>query len=490
MARKSSIDKFFEADDNLKYIHYHKKKVIDGIEGKKIPDLKKALHESKIQLKKDYKNNLVASIKNGAEVFEKIGATMQRKEDQLLKAIDESVYETLNQGLNLTGMKDLSNQNLDLNNLLKDCIDNNNVDQFNALIRGLGEITKIIEGADAPLTAMLLNFEKTNQTIKGQSKALKNELDKVRKQYNGKSFKEESLKSAIGTLQQIANAFNTKQFQNKNELTVEGMKTLISNIFISEKLGETVGFLAKNEAEKLVVDAINRTGTASVSSDFYGRKITGKTDTLLQGLKINLSSGDQSADLKINVGLSEKLYRGQAFLNNQGEDKLGTFSSGSGGSLIEAINTIFKSPNDRYYAYNYSTFRDKGQESAILEQFQAIIATRQFLRAISSAGAGDFASFILVNGELISVLKLMNNYVLNNKDLGKSSSMGGKNPVEITLRGRKTLIDKSLEWSGEGGVPSLEEAKNRSEKVNKAIYSVRVHMKIHMDRMKNAINKF
>lgn len=81
-----------------------------------------------------------------------------------------------------------------------------------------------------------------------------------------------------------------------------------------------------------------------------------------------------------------------------------TINSGSGGSLKEFFEAIGLQDEQRYNMYNYLTFM------GLTNEFKNLILKRQFFRLFSTAENGssniDFSSYLLVNGELISMYSL------------------------------------------------------------------------------------
>ena len=124
-----------------------------------------------------------------------------------------------------------------------------------------------------------------------------------------------------------------------------------------------------------------------------------------------------------------------------------------------------------------------------VEQMNDLIATRQLIRLFASAGSSsDFAQFMIVNGQVVSIWSLVEYALMN--DLGLSSSMKGSSSQAIVLSipDRPKIAGANvydpLDTPGE--TPSVA-AWNRSRKVNSVIDSARIKAELHLSKLLNAI---
>ena len=79
-----------------------------------------------------------------------------------------------------------------------------------------------------------------------------------------------------------------------------------------------------------------------------------------------------------------------------------SFSGGSGGTLREALNSLFDTDMEHYLAYNTLAYGSKLPAANMA--LNDIILTRQLNRLFATrGGAKDFSQFVLVNGYVVSI---------------------------------------------------------------------------------------
>lgn len=487
-------------DINYFYIHLHKTNVASRGES---VDLTAKYDEQRNQvraaLKRDYVNLLQKTINiKGVQVLSDV---MDLQEDKVLSELNKGIKEKLQETLDVPALQKL-HENIhqtDISNILNEAVKNK--DKVEG-VKGLEEVFKVIDnclslfgdaGADigAALLASLSNAK--NFSMVGEK--LNEKLSKYSFQNEGATIEQQSLKKAVQQLENLAYVLQRGYFKSneKTPLTAKGLTSLITNNLVSTAIAQGLAICSSQKARTIVAKEIKLVGTNTVkvySDDQYDPgKYSGKTDIAIHGMEMSLQVSDnneRSLDLVLDVGISSKFYTGQGF-NSTATKKVGIYSSGSGGSLAQAIKTIWSGYNQRYLIYNWISHQ------MYTEQINSLLTMRQLVRLFSSAGAEDFANFMIVNGKVISVWDLIQ-YALNN-DLFKSRSMQGssKQGITLTIAGRKEIIEANQEIPVDTSVKALKTkmlaAWQRSRNINAKIDSARIKAELHLNNLITALAK-
>lgn len=440
-----------------------------------------------MQTMSQYKNWLNASI-NG-ENIETLAAALDMDENQFFNVLNQKLKEKMQTEINVNALAQLYQTVKDGNitQHLRNAVEFRNIKQLAAALKVIANALLILENGEGSLGAALLNALYTeNGTLAFSSfKNLGNKLQTLLKEYqinnNYSVIKQQSLQKSIAQLNNLAFALQTNTFKtSKNQLSVEGLTTLLSNGIISTSIAQGLGFAASTKAggtvHQFIVHAVG-TNKVTVHSDIdKDIKITGKTDIQAQGVKVNLSTTDtgKNVDINLNIGISSKFYTGQNFKNlTKNEITSMSVGSGVGGSVKQALDSIFTDSSSRYLAYNYIVHDIK------TKQLNDLIVKRQIIRLFATAGnTQDFAQLMLINGQIISIWDLIQ-YALNN-DVGLSNSMDGSKSkgIVLSIPDRPLIHDQNTQISSE--YSPLISAWIRSHKVNAAISSARIYAELHL----------
>lgn len=461
-------------------------------------------------LKKQYVQLLNSSLSNTD--LQTLEAVLNLKEDELLDAINEETKKKLQEVVNDSALQVLHQtvNNYDLSGHLRKAIisqNKTNLNQLQQVFEIIAEVLKLFDGGPAIGAALLTVVQGGTSRAKIGGKLLAATsttgilttlLNQYAQQENYNVISYQSLKSAISLLNNIGYALKHGQFKsggkNKTALTSKGFASLILNNLVSTSMAEGLAICSSQKAKQVFGEEVIRSLTGKegvvVQQDYNQyKKITGKADMKLKNTYISLDVQDQgrySANIQMNIGISSKFYAGQKF-NSSPSSLGGIYSSGSGGSLAQAIRTSWGYANDIYLVYNKITHQQD------TEEINSILATRQLIRLFSSADLKhDFANFMVLNGQIISIWDMIQ-YTLNS-DLFYSRSMmendtSSNQGIVLTIIGRKDIIgtNTKVETNDRLRTPALA-AWQRSRNVNAKFEAARIKAEIHLKNLAKAIN--
>lgn len=422
-----------------------------------------------------------------------LAASFDLDENTFLSVLNNQLRKKLQEDINIEKLGALYKtvQDGNISSYLQKAINENSVQQLSLALKGVADALLLLEGGNSSLGAVLLNAINSGAN---SFSALGIKLSALLKEYqisnNYRLIKRQSLESAKQQLNNLAQALSTGKFvSTKNDLTAQGLSTLLLNGIISTSIAEGLGFSMSGKAGSVLYNSIlQAVGTKNVtvqSDSGKNIKITGKTDVRAKGVSVTLNAtdaGENGGEIDLDIGISSKFYTGQGFkdLNN----KSISISSGSGGTLKEALDSIFFDSVSRYLAYNYITHNQN------VTELNDLIAKKQILRLFASAGSKeDFAQFMLINGYIVSIWDIMQ-YVLNN-DVGLSKSMDGSDSqgIAISIPDRSKIYESNTLnlVEGKGDSPQIS-AWQRSHNVNTAISSARIYAELHLTKLASMYN--
>lgn len=465
------------------YIHAGKTHIGNRLPGRAINFAAKKREMSQL-LKGQYKTLLNHSL--SSQSLSALSQSMDISQDKLINLLDKELRTQLQSELSVNKLQTLFNivNTNNLNHLLNNVITEEgkaNVANMQKALEVIEQCVNLLEGRGANLGACLSIAAKEG-TLAGMGAKLAAELMKWQKQNNLQQLpKDEVLKGTFNQLNNLAIALQGK-FKSGKELTTKGLVTLVSHNLISTNLAEGLAAAMKADANSILHDTIaQNVGARAYVVDDIGKdkskKIVGKTDILLPNVKVRV--GTNKHEIQLNVGISSKFYTGQAFLGNT-KKMSGSFGSGSGGTLKEALQAIFPAAEDRYLAYNYMV------HDVYTMQMNDLIATRQLLRLFATSGASaDFSQYMLVNGKVISIWQIVKYAMSTN--LGLSNSMGGSKSqgVVLSIPDRKSFKKRKTQRKGMSPEAA---AWMRSRQQNSAINKARITATLHMQNLAKMVS--
>ena len=307
--------------------------------------------------------------------------------------------------------------------------------------RGDGQISVSQFGQN--FTQALTQFEMSNKiprTVEGkQIQDVLNEFKKIaaRFQYGTKG----------GTAKE--------QSDPNKSITGEFLKNYIDKHFFSTVLAEGLALgiaqSATNSAGMIIknsLDSVKRTGGELVefeytnTSGFYNKDNTdsakqGKADIKLKNVQVDLGYifDNMQGTMTLNIGLSNKSYKA---LNFGGGSGASSEIKGGSISLPRAFNLLTTQSKYHYIGYNVLAWtannapkskeltKDAKDLTDALDALQDALFTRSFVYLFGARGKVDFANYLLINGQLISLWEVLR-YASNTtiKSRSRSGSFDG-----------------------------------------------------------------
>ncbi len=488
---------------NTVYIHLHAENIgkLYGTHNQTAAALLKSRNsiDSKQLYKQMFFNQLSPRAKESL-----IGLDWDRDDvfDAMEKGLQESVLNSVNTAA-LKQLHDIAGNMKDPLKSLQKSGSTNKIAKMDKLLEGLSQMVTLIEqNSNSPELALgLLADElkvgaKGTTTKKQASKKIMTALNKWKKASNGSSLKGidiQRVNAMVNQLENLANNLKESRNQEGQLLNKEGWNSVFSNLFslgFSEGLAFRVQQHAKAAAQE-EMQKITLTGANThkpiytpAEGSFYTKKaITGKTDIKKNNIYFSAAESGLIGDfsqLDITVGLSMKFLTSVDFQPLKKNASL-NISSGSGGSLGDAINEIY-GPH-KYYPYNVLAHADERPEE--LKILHDAILSREILRLFATTGgSSDFSQYIYANGEIISIWEIVK-YVMDN-DVGLSASQDTKNTqaVNLSIEGRPKIAEANkASYSGS----QIVQAFKRSKAVNRAINSAKIKATLHAHKLANFI---
>lgn len=463
------------------YIHFNKINIGNRANGATI-NFAKQRQQVKMQTMAQYKQFFNASL-NGQSI-DLLSAAFDLDENTFLSTLNNKLQEKLQKDINVEKLSQLYNvvNNGNISKYLKQAVKEDSIKKLSLALKGVADALNLLESGNSSLGAVLSKACEEAGSFQDLGIRLGSLLKKYQVNNNYRLIKRQSLESAKKQLNNLAKVLSTGKFvSSKKDLTADGLSTLLLNGIISTSIAEGLGFSMAGKAGSVLYKSILQsvgTRNVSVQSDSGKNiKITGKTDVKAKGVSVNLSAEDTGTNggkIDLNIGISSKFYTSQGFKDL--ESKSISISSGSGGTLKEALDAIFSDSISRYLAYNYFTHNE------YVTQLNDLIVKRQILRLFATAGSKeDFSQFMLINGNIISIWQIMQ-YALNN-DVGLSRSMDGSSAqgIVVSIPDRKNIYESNNFdlIDGVSDSPQIS-AWQRSHKVNSAISSARIYAEIHL----------
>ena len=538
IGKSSQFKKNFQSgirDANDFYIHYNSLNI--GTRGEKtdfdiVSNWARKRDNVNAALRREYIKLWDKNLKdqNGASLtISALSAAMGINQTELLNALNKEIVNSIMNRVNSTSLQTLSQigrNEIFSSSSLQNLTNEINADvQFNGsqtqkLLKILAMAIELIQDQyQSDGVACILADVISEGKISEIGTDLYSKLDKFINDNNGKSIKPKELIKAAKSIQNLAFALKYSLFKSKEtEISEKGLRTSLRQNIISTNVAEAIALNAIGTGFDAIKTTTSTVGSETVNVDMTGRmntfynewtsygenvlsKIKNKTQSIVRkadlivkdkdgiGFEIKLSNsknGNFFKTLNINLGISTKFYTGQNFKDLDKQLK-GTITSGSGGSLANAIATTWPQLQERYYVYNYIAHQMYN------EYTNDLLLRRMLIRLFSSAGGSgeDFAQIILVNGQLVTLWDLMQ-YIFQTKTFLLSSSMlKGKNDqaISLTIPERKNIIkDAKTYYPKENSPKSLIHAWTRSRAVNLSFHRSRIQADVHLGKLLKSID--
>lgn len=315
-------------------------------------------------------------------------------------------------------------------------------EEFNKLIDQLNEAFKLVTNKDTgPLVAIQLSHFASSATFQDLGQALYQQIVEFREsnQYALLSqFQIQQMQhvfTEITSLSQMMIKGKSKNAKKGKGLAADALRVAIQNIFstgFAEAVAADIKGLATAAATNTAKDTVKQLSSAIVGnqkyqlsySDAHGdytgtlkgdKPQSGKADIRLDNFSVSINrkinGANTAVDLDLSIGISNKFYKNARFPKIQ-KGSTSSFHSGSTGTIADALIMLFKAANinsDRtmYLAYNTLGHRDTFSQAN--EALRDAIKTRSIINLFSSRGGitetgqSDFASYMFINGQIVSV---------------------------------------------------------------------------------------
>jgi lambda repressor-like predicted transcriptional regulator len=502
---------YFYADTTYYYIHKHLQDLGRAAGGQRLADAdlyarfqahkEQAIAASKTQYKDLMKNSMTP------ESIQLINAAFEEDGSSIMLEINKQMEERLKESLNINKMQELMGiqkkvSSNSIGQTLKDGKGSDAAEAFDKLLTALSDAMRLIGGPQSDNIAKALLAQKYGETVKinpgieRMGNRLLKALSIYSKAADMTTIEMQRVDQAVQSINTLATALKDRKTSKGEKITANAIKNMIDNIF-STGFAEGIASMIDNSAQFAVNQSLIRltgsdttqiqiTDPSGKPLSLEGTKRAGKADIQAKNVKISLDAQNDidGGEIIIDIGISNKFYRTQGFTVNGKSAKGLTISSGSGGTVKEAINSLFGSPTDKYLAYNIMAKGDQLPQATMA--LNDLFLSRQINRLFASRGGSiDFAQFILANGEIVSIWELILyaerfSVGLSNSMIRKQKRMGNdpNQALVLSISDRKDILNAG----------SLEDTYRRITETNQAISKATIQAHLHIDKLRKMIN--
>lgn len=456
---------------------------------------------AKKAVKKQYKNLFTQAISK--ESLQLLDGSFEYGSDEFFNVVNEQIQKDFQENLRTEKITQLLN--IEKNLFSKSSLARlqqeltNKTSEFKELdniITVLSECVKIIGGPYAKeLVASLLATTKQGSVI-GYGQALtkwaKDGQQKI--EQNKTSISRTKMLQVLKFIEPLGKLLTKGRTSKGKPLSASSLKALIENTIFSTGFGEAVALEVNRQASQgisMALKDLETSGTDQVRitvTDTEGNRIkeegiaaAGKADLKFKNYTIHLDQTDK--EIKVEIGISNKFYKsGTVYQGDTKEHVQGNFSSGKGLTLGRAIAQTFTKYN-QYLAFN--TYAWENSSNGVLKPatgaLQNAMLTRNIISLFGSRGENDFAQFMLLNGELVSIWDMIQYAIQNDVGLTESelNRTGKSQGIVMSLGSTRQDFNKFLTLS----------TKERVIKTNAIISSAKITAHIHPNLLLQALQK-
>ena len=291
--------------------------------------------------------------------------------------------------------------------------------------------------------SILITIDEQN-SLSGYESALRDAITKIKKRVQRSAFRLniKQIRHTIDKMDTILDMLDTGKSKSGKELTFNVLKHAFNQYVFSTGLGEAIAFRGMADAQSTVFDVIHKaslSGADQTRLKLYDENgvekkggpeqksalTYGKADILFPYTEFTIE--DYPGKIVMNIGVSNKLYKTASF--RYGAETLsGEFSLGGGLTLEQGLYQAFGNNQRRLYlAYNLFGWQNDPSIQTALINLQDIIFTRNIITLFGSRGGRiDFASYILLNGKIVSLWEVILYALDNNIGISHSLQASGK----------------------------------------------------------------
>lgn len=470
---------FKDEEESFYYIHRH------------IEHFEKAEAVSRFQRQKDqdyaimrqrYKENYLKNISGlSPKAREKLALAAQ--EDKVLTTLDQSLLDSLNNNVSKEIYKyDLGGKMSQAQTALDRFVNTGDLKELDNLFAQISKASEILRSNPTEIVSVIgrSNWIKSGRNlgviradIQKQLAALNNKRIRV-----GKKETEMVLKE----LDKLAEGLSAEKL---NQKSLSSMLTRIFSTALGEYLVSKGVIKGLDAVHKQVKDTLTgekhlkTTDSLQQLLTTYKREnLTFKTDNSFQDIELTL---EEDENFKINLGISTKWYQG---IGNAESDSV-TVTSES--NFTEKVSELLSGDRGKYYVYNALALVD--QDGTAYAALKASIVARAADFIISGFGEqGDFAQFIVINGNFYSVWQIILALQMFNAGQGHSwMGTGRTDPITVSAMGL-TKVTK-LTKDADKYAANIYEAYKRSKEQNQLIENLAMGGHFYPQRLANALSK-
>lgn len=467
------------------YIHRHLKNFDMGGAVSVFNQQKKEGYQ---QAKARYNNNYIKSI-SGISDSAKQRLNDAMNSDEILKNLDREIVDSLNQStsnaiksFNLDAM--LQNSYGNLNDAISNFTKNGDVKKINEIFKDISKASNILAGNKNEVTKILKN----SGFLDGSGGNL-NELYRLGKEqmaaWEGQvlTLNRSRLQSVLKSLTEMTGTIIG------GASTAKSLQGYIKNIF-STQLGEYVVSRGVGKAAGMGLERIKKSmsGVKIVKTqnneinkfikDFgqKGNQVY-KTDNNFSNFSISLNDGRDA--FVVDLGITTKWYKNFTSADSSGV----TITTET--SFINRVNQMYNTPGEKYNAYNALGL--VAQDESGYKALKASIIARNIDTLISGLGFhGDFSQVMVLNGNFISIMEIIN--IIENFNTGSGTSefdVNSDDPVTISANGLTNISQLTEDSLGEKG--NLMRAYIRSKEQNQLINNLSLSGHFYPNKMKRLL---
>lgn len=499
------------------YIHLHQKHIGAMMTHKPSP------MDSLVRTFVNQKNNAKAAIKN--EYKELFIETVDEKSKEAITALfedndnidkmDKVLYQYFKEGLDSQTVQNIISAQKDINwgdsSNFKKILQQNSKkwEGFDSLLEGLAKGVELLNQTDGPSIAAVLRNAQKKGTLGGVGRELERELQKKEAKINNTTIQGKNLQKAVDNLKLLASRLATgdtsgqlKENRKKDSpLTIEFLKSSIDRNFFSTILGESSAMNFEKAATTVagitIEDALNSISSTgkdttksfitSIKGSYAGNvtqgdKKQGKADIKFKNVKLTLEDffpSPYSGQITLSIGLSNKAYK-TLTLGKDGTITNNSLVTGGSIKITDVFNMLTNHARIKYLGYNVLAWTSDSAPSALkdnapdlkpaLTALQDALFIRSIIHIFSARGKQDFANFMYINGQLVSIWDIINRVSKQKDGIATTSTMKNSGQgVIYSIPGRYSWW-KSLNENNN----SLYNNFTRTETLNNAINEARI----------------
>lgn len=435
-----------------------------------------------------YINLLKESIHITEDSKEIIDTLLKQKPQYFVESIDTQLWKSLNDSLDRNKayeMMGLYKKTSKIANQLFDKNAEKSLQGFNELLEILSRAAYLLEGSGAEIAEALLIAEGGKGGKKSFGKmgrALQKAVSKyVGELKDGQLIDVQRARAAANGINALGELLITKKTAKNKPLTEASFRKALQTLFntnFAESVATFINNGTQSTLDNTVISLIGDRKTEIQLTDETGHVVQkennnaekGKADIKYENVEVALvtdwDSGVAHGSINIDVGISNKFYMSQDFPSKTGKMENFSFKGGESGRLDDVVYSLFGNSYNRYLAYNTLFHHNRAYPD--YQILTKLMAVRNITRGLASRGGKeDFAQFIYVNGEVISLWEVIQ----------KSFENINNDPVvNISIEG-----DLGKEYQ------NIVNNNKRIPLINKSFSEAKTEMELHAKKILNAI---